>query len=383
MTTTKPVSGTLSATRTAATAPKNSTNVTPIGAKAFDFLVYVGRFQPFHAAHKAIVDQALSVSENVILLVGSSRQPRNARNPWTFDERCQMILAAYPDAATRARLHFRAVPDFYNNQAWIHYCQTSVRQVAEKTNPAATRRMGLIGCQKDHTGYFLRMFPDYQSVNMPHAEGIDATHIRADYFKNPQAALTKLAAILPPSTIEYLQAFAVTPDYQYIADEVDFLAKYKQQWASLPFAPVFMTVDAVVMQAGHVLMVRRKAKPGEGLLALPGGFIKAESETLDDAVLRIIKDETRLKVPPAVLAGSITTRRIFDHPNRSNRGRTITQAYLIQLRDDPDGLPKVQAGGEASAAKWISLADLNPEQIFEDHWQIIRELTGVSPSFAE
>lgn len=370
-------------TKSAAIPNSTQSKNTPLAAKAFDFLVYVGRFQPFHAAHKAIIDHALSLSQQVIVLVGSARAPRNARNPWTFEERCQMVLAAYPDTATRARIHFRAIPDFYNNQAWIHYCQTQVRKIAQPNTGSEKPNIGLIGCQKDHSGYFLQMFPDYRSVAMPHAAGIDATQIRSEYFRNPQAALTKLAAILPDSTIEYLQGFAAGAEYAYVADELAFLEKYKQQWATLPFAPVFMTVDAVVMQAGHVLMVTRKAKPGEGLLALPGGFIKAESETLDDAILRIIKEETKLKVPPAVLAGSIRERRIFDHPNRSTRGRTITQAYLIQLREDAEGLPKVQGGGESSNARWVPLSDINPEQIFEDHWQIIRELTGVTPSFAE
>jgi bifunctional NMN adenylyltransferase/nudix hydrolase len=47
----------------------------------FDALVFIGRFQPFHAGHLAVVQHALSQSDRVLLLCGSARQPRSTRNP--------------------------------------------------------------------------------------------------------------------------------------------------------------------------------------------------------------------------------------------------------------------------------------------------------------
>lgn len=35
-----------------------------------DFLVFIGRFQPFHIGHKFVVDEALRAAGHVILLVG-------------------------------------------------------------------------------------------------------------------------------------------------------------------------------------------------------------------------------------------------------------------------------------------------------------------------
>ena len=41
----------------------------------FDVLVTIGRFQPFHRGHKAIIDAALEKAKEVIVVVGSSTPP--------------------------------------------------------------------------------------------------------------------------------------------------------------------------------------------------------------------------------------------------------------------------------------------------------------------
>jgi bifunctional NMN adenylyltransferase/nudix hydrolase len=122
-------------------------------------------------------------------------------------------------------------------------------------------------------------------------------------------------------------------------------------------------------------MVERKARPGKGLLALPGGFVDG-SEKLMDACLRELREETRLKIPAAVLKGSIKNDQVFDDPHRSARGRTITHAFYIELAPNKQ-LPKVKGGDDAKHAMWVPLADLDPTTIFEDHYFIIKELTGL------
>ena len=69
-------------------------------------------------------------------------------------------------------------------------------------------------------------------------------------------------------------------------------------------ALALMTVDAVVVQSGHILLVKRGDMPGKGLWALPGGFLNQE-ETMLDGAIRELKEETKIKVPVPVLKGSI------------------------------------------------------------------------------
>ena len=59
--------------------------------RSFDVVVFIGRFQPFHLGHKAVIQQALTLADEVIVCVGSSGKPRSTKNPWSFDERSVMI----------------------------------------------------------------------------------------------------------------------------------------------------------------------------------------------------------------------------------------------------------------------------------------------------
>ncbi|MGI8786727.1 MAG: NUDIX domain-containing protein [Pyrinomonadaceae bacterium] len=147
----------------------------------------------------------------------------------------------------------------------------------------------------------------------------------------------------------------------------------------MPFAPVFVTTDAVVVQSGHVLVIRRGFPPGKGLLALPGGFLAPDS-TLEDNAIRELKEETNIKVPAQVLRGSIKNSHAFDYPERSQRGRTVTFAYHIELEPSlKDGLPHVKGGDDAAKAFWLPLSALGEkeDEFFEDHLHIIKFFLGI------
>ena len=340
----------------------------------FDFLVFIGRFQPFHAGHQAVIDTALARAERVIVLVGSSCQPRTLRNPWTFAEREQCIRAAFPQAQERLIIA-PLLDETYNEQGWMTRVQQSVHGITCRFPPkvgSAAPRIGLIGHSKDHSSYYLSMFPQWQSVAVENVRGLSSTPLREHYFQH--GALPN-ASDVPAAVQDWLEAFRTTETFQHIAGEWEFVRQYRKGWEAAPYAPTFVTVDAVVVQAGHILLIERKARPGKGQWALPGGFLDPH-EKLRDAVIRELREETRIKVPAPVLAGSIVKEQVFDDPYRSARGRTITHAFLIELKPDANGLPKVKGGDDAQHAFWVALGDLDPERLFEDHFQIIKTLIG-------
>lgn len=340
--------------------------------KEYDFLTFIARIQPLHTGHCAVIDTARAKARKVIVLIGSSFQSRDLRNPWSFKEREEMLRAEYPDSEDWLIIA-PLIDDLYNETGWIERVQQTVNGIVHQYPfqvNSAKPKIGLIGHSKDHTSYYLSMFPQWGSVNVANVKNISATPIREDYFFEGT-----IGGDIPASIFAYLAKFKKSPTYQLIADEANAIREYKKIWSNSPYPPVFVTTDAVVIQSGHVLLIKRRAYPGKGLLALPGGFIN-QYEPIKQSMLRELREETKIKVPTPVLMGSISKQMVFDDPYRSSRGRTITHAFLIELVPSKMGLPKVKGSDDAEKAKWYPLADLNPEMLFEDHYQIIKAMIG-------
>ena len=336
--------------------------------KHYQYLVFIGRFQPFHCGHKAVIDEALKRADNVIMLIGSANLPRSLRNPFSVAERTAMIKGAYSDSDAD-RIHCVALDDaLYNDTRWLKYVQAGVRSV---TNDLSAD-IGLIGHSKDSSSYYLSLFPNWASVSVPNYHNLSATPIRDSYLMGAMPTPERT----PESTRSVLNEFNNTPEYAQLHEEAGFIDKYKKQWESAPYPPTFMTADALVVQSGHILLVERRSMPGRGLWALPGGFLNPK-ETLFDACIRELREETRLKVPEPVLRGSFHSQHTFDDPYRSARGRTITQAFYLQLKNDAKGLPKVKGGDDAAEAFWLPLAELDAKMMFEDHYAIITKMVGL------
>ena len=64
----------------------------------------------------------------------------------------------------------------------------------------------------------------------------------------------------------------------------------------------FLAVSAGIIREGRILIVRRARKPANGVYTFPGGVVEA-GETLTDAVMREVREETGLIIEPVVLAG--------------------------------------------------------------------------------
>jgi 8-oxo-dGTP diphosphatase len=119
-----------------------------------------------------------------------------------------------------------------------------------------------------------------------------------------------------------------------------------------------LTVDAVWIDRGRVLLVRRGRAPFRGRWALPGGFVEGD-EPVEDAVLRELREETGLRGSSARLVG------VFSGPGRDPRGPTVTIAFRIRGRA---GVPV--GADDAKDAAWVSVLSLPP--LAFDHGDIVR-----------
>ena len=194
-------------------------SASPSHRPQFDYAVAIGRFQPVHRGHMALLQTGLQTASRLVVLAGSAGQLRNVKNPFTWQERAQMLHAALPESA-RSRLRVLGLADQPGRDAdWVAAVESAVQAAvrADGADPAAAR-VALVGHVKDASSYYLGLFSHWPWVEVENVAGINATDIRASYFAGEAGAdaLWRQAAIVPASTVAFLQGFQRTSAWQVL-----------------------------------------------------------------------------------------------------------------------------------------------------------------------
>ena len=355
--------------------------------EGFDVLIFIGRMQPPHLGHKAVIDRALIRTKarngRVVLMLGSAGSARTVRNVFTYAERESMIRSMFSHEDNERIITRPLFDKTYNDTAWIKQVQTIAKEVIlDVVNPAgiglsgtSDAKVGLIGAAKDHTSFYLKMFPQWHSVDVPVHEQLHATAIRNMMFEGHFHRWEVQPSILHANVITFIEQFMQTAQFADLKAEYEFIKEYRKQWAVVPYPVKNVTVDAVVEQSGQILLVRRRSHPGKGMWALPGGHLEL-TETILQGILRELREETLIKVPDPVLIGSIKNTHVFDDPNRSCLMRTITHGAHIVLPNNKS-MPKIKGADDAEKAKWWQIADIREDMMFDDHFHIIQYFLGI------
>jgi bifunctional NMN adenylyltransferase/nudix hydrolase len=370
--------------------------------KLYDYIVFLGRFEPFHIGHMSTLMKAIRQGQKVIVLLGTANSPRTYKNPWTAEEREVMIRSSL-SASDNKLVEFAGVEDrLYHTEEWPILVRQAVEFIIEETSnqlvyeedeyndPNREHKIAIIGHDKDETSFYLRIFPDWTVIET-------AAHISEKNNNGLPLSSTKIRELIftdhlgfiesnvPAGIYSFIENFVETDEYKYVKADYDHYYGEEQEYRSIPYWMNFWTADACVFQSAHVLLVKRKDFPGKGLWALPGGHI-SPTETSFEAAIRELKEETKLKVPTGKLIGSKVLSEVFEHPDRSlrcrvtgNNGRTVTRAYCFDLDgikssgETVTKLPKVQGTDDAIEAKWFPITEVRKmrNQMFEDHPDII------------
>jgi 8-oxo-dGTP diphosphatase len=115
----------------------------------------------------------------------------------------------------------------------------------------------------------------------------------------------------------------------------------------------YLAVSAAIFRGGKVLIARRARPPAHGLYTLPGGGVEL-GETLEQAVIREVREETALEIEPIELVGF---RQAIA---RDGEGR-IERHFVV--------LP--------FAARFISGEISLNEELVEAHWLDPADLAGL------
>lgn len=156
------------------------------------------------------------------------------------------------------------------------------------------------------------------------------------------------------------------------SEERQFLEKYRVKDYPRPSVAVDLVIFTIIDAQLRVLLVKRQEHPFKGSWALPGGFVrvgetaKDQGEDLDVAARRELAEETGLD-PQRVHIEQLHT---FGSAGRDPRMRVISVAYVALVR--PDLAPFVKAGGDASAADWLSIDQLKKLELAFDHHEMIQ-----------
>ena len=78
----------------------------------------IGRFQPFHLGHLDALHFALSKVDKLWVGLGSSNKPLQKNNPFSAEERKEMILSSI-DESMKQKIQICFIPDLENHIKWI------------------------------------------------------------------------------------------------------------------------------------------------------------------------------------------------------------------------------------------------------------------------
>ncbi len=158
---------------------------------------YIGRFQPYHQGHHAMVGRIREEIDELVVGIGSADQSHTVRNPFTAGERIMMITKALAEFDTTTY----AVPieDLNRNSVWVSHVQSMSPRfdVAFSNNPLVVRLF-------EEAGIEVRQSPMY------HREEFEGTEVR-----ERMAADGDWESLVPEAVIE-------------VIDEIDGVERIQQ-----------------------------------------------------------------------------------------------------------------------------------------------------------
>jgi nicotinamide-nucleotide adenylyltransferase len=87
----------------------------------------IGRFQPFHKGHLAVIKKILTEVDELLIIVGSSQYAGTVENPFSADERTEMINRALKEEGISGFQVYK-VPDINNDDLYPAHVLSHVPQ---------------------------------------------------------------------------------------------------------------------------------------------------------------------------------------------------------------------------------------------------------------
>ncbi len=148
----------------------------------------IGRFQPFHKGHLAVIKKILSDADELIIVVGSSQHRDAVNNPFSADERVEMIRRVQ-DAEGISNVQIFKVPDIGDDDRYPGHVMESVPSfdVVYSGNSLVQRLFGAAG-------------KEVQKISLIKREEYSGTEIRRRMTTGED-----WEKLVPKAVVEYLR----------------------------------------------------------------------------------------------------------------------------------------------------------------------------------
>ncbi len=349
-----------------------------------EYAVYIGRFQPFHLGHAHVIKEALDYAKHLMIFIGSSNESHTAKNPFTVQERSQVILEWAAAEGVLYNITLHTLADAPTDAEWKNSVISGVRTYTKDSTDVS-----IIGHDKDASSWYLKAFPQYKVKLVHNYENLNATCLRKSLFVDC-CPVAFIKDSIPNSTKEFLINFKVfqSNEFRSLSNSSKLMLKAEveaevgaeaeaEAEAVIEYPRIDHTADCIVLgsyesncEVPYILLIKRKNDPGKGDWALPGGFVEV-GETVLESAYRELEEETGITIEELPQEAD-PTGYVFDHPNRDPRGRVITTAYVLECEEHIDYL-NYEAKDDAEEVQWFPLSSkvLEALPLFLDHDYII------------
>jgi bifunctional NMN adenylyltransferase/nudix hydrolase len=205
------------------------------------FSVIISKFQPPSVGHVELMREAISRSSRLILVVGSSDRHRSVSNPFSYQERKELLSAEVLSLGVKPnRYHILDVPDVpHSDHLWIAAVHEKVVSVTR-----GNMDLLLVGDFSEDT-YYLKLFPQWKYHNVK----VEMPNPLEQYFEDGSySGVTDGVA-------SFLEKFKGTVHYPYLLFEDTQETGEKEDFD-------------LFIRSGHVLMTKRFGPPGAGTWSL-------------------------------------------------------------------------------------------------------------------
>ena len=330
--------------------------------------VYIGRFQPIHNGHMAIIEKTTKMmkeNDSFTIIIGSADQERTIRNPLTIEERKKTLEITTEGMPVK----IDTINDSpYDYDEWIR--QLAAKLFKDYSAFGNTTIVGMEGVEE-----YVKRLNDIvgkdvcKSIVFTEQDtntNIHSTKIR----ENTDAWFNDF--FMPTKVVDYLRS--ITPDFVDIIKNINKIADDYAKSCNVKYNTCFMTVDNVVYTADKVLLIRRK---DNGKYAIPGGFAEP-CQTMKQNALRELEEETGLTEKDIVFKKEpILIDAPFRDPRSSKKVNLISMVYSWNCKN-PDN---IKVADDAADAMWVDfkeIENMRASEFHADHKKIICKALGIN-----